>query len=95
MLIAYYQRRKGRGENRGRSGRRRHRELPAGSEDRVRQQTERRRIQAGLRRQACNFRVAHRLGNQQPGQGDARNNIAAQERALIARQPIGDWNELH
>src|SRR5215469_2797300 len=39
MLIAYYERRKGRGENRGRSGRRRHRELMAGSEDRVRQQT--------------------------------------------------------
>ena len=95
LWIGDRKRRDGRGENCRRSRGRRDRELTAGPENRVGEQAESGGVESGLGRQAGDPGVAHRFGNEQSGERDAGDHVAAEVRAPVLRQPVGDGKKLH
>jgi hypothetical protein len=66
---------------------------PRGSEQRISEEAENRRVQAGDRGQAGEFRVGHSLRDQKSGQDQACNHILRQPARLVGEQRRQPRNE--
>ena len=75
-----------RGDRRARADR----ELPAGAEDRVREQRRQGGEQAGRRRQARERGIGDALRHEHGPDGGRRDDVRSQPAPLVARQPVAD-----
>jgi hypothetical protein len=79
-----------------RNGRRgAHAQHAGGAEHRVHDHRQERRVEAGLQRDVRDRGVCHRLGDHDGAGGEARHDVRAQRRAVVARKPVQGGDAKH